>query len=102
MTQQILQLNFFLGVSDEEWEKAAKDLAGTFAEVPGLGWKVWIMNAARHEAGGIYLFDDEASTKAFLESELAKAVKNHPAVKDLDLRQFAVLEEPTRTTRGPL
>lgn len=102
VTKQILQLNFFLGVTDEEWKKTAEELAGSFAEVPGLNWKVWIMNEARHEAGGIYLFEDESSTEAFLQSELAEAVKNHPAVKDMDVKQFDCLEEPSRTTRGPL
>ena len=36
-------------------------LAEQYAAVPGLRWKIWIINEAEGEAGGIYLFDDEES-----------------------------------------
>lgn len=102
MTEQIVQLNFRLGVPENEWEQTAKELADTFAAVPGLRWKVWLMNEAEHEAGGIYLFEDESAAKSFLQSDLASQVASHPAVKDMAVKQSAVLSEPTQITRGPL
>ncbi len=102
MAQQILQLNFDLGVPSEEWEKAAEDLAGTFAAVPGLKWKVWILDENRKQAGGIYMFESEEALDGFLNSELAGAVKAHPAVKNMDARPFDVLLTPSQATRGPL
>lgn len=102
MDEHVLQLNFQLGVPSEEWENTAKDIAGKFAAVPGLKWKVWIMNEERREAGGIYMFESAEAMNTFLGSELAGAVKSHPAVKNMSAKPFGVLPEPTKTTRGPL
>ena len=67
MSKKILQLNFKFSVSSTEYEQAVSPLAEDFAAVPGLIWKVWLMNEAESEAGGIYLFKDESTLKAYLE-----------------------------------
>ncbi len=100
--EQILQLNFRLGVPENEWKETAMELAETFAAVPGLRWKVWFLNQREQSAGGIYLFEDEPSVETFLNSDLAAAVKSHPAVKDMRVTYSGVLGEPTQVTRGPL
>ena len=45
MSEQILQINFNFNVSRMEYEEAAGLLAPSFAELPGLRWKIWLMNA---------------------------------------------------------
>ena len=102
MPGRILQLNFKFSVSKSEYEQAVSPLAAPIAAVPGLRWKVWLMNDAESEAGGIYLFDDEASLQAYLDGPLAGAVASHPALADLTAKPFEVLEEVTAITRGPL
>jgi len=102
MAKMILQINFKFNVSRDEYEQAAKSLATEFAEVAGLSWKVWIMNEAESEAGGIYLFDDESSLQTFLAGALAAKVKNHPAFSDMSAKQFEVMTDATTTTRGPV
>jgi len=102
MTARILQLNFKFGVSPKEYEGAVKPMASDFAKVPGLRWKVWIMNEEEREAGGIYLFEDKASIDTFVQSDLAQSVMDHPALSEFSAKQFDVMEEMTRVTRGPL
>ena len=102
MDSKILQLNFKLGVSSAEYETVASAIAGEFAKVDGLRWKVWILNKAESEAGGIYLFKDETSLKAFLDGPLAAQVAGHPAVKDLSVKRFDVMGDATAVTRGPV
>jgi len=102
MSAKILQINFQLNVLPTEFEEIASSLAGEFAQLPGLGWKIWLMNEAESEAGGIYLFEDEASLRAYLEGPLAAAVMAHPALSDLTAKQFSVIEECTAVTRGPV
>ena len=63
MSQQILQINFKFSVPREQYEGTAANLAEEFAKVPGCIWKVWLMNEKDREAGGIYLFADEASVE---------------------------------------
>lgn len=102
MAERILQINFKFSVSRAEYEQVATSLASEFADVAGLRWKVWLMNKAESEAGGIYLFDDESSLQAFLAGPLAAKVKSHPAFSDMSAKQFDVMADVTAITRGPL
>ena len=101
MSVKLLQLNFRFNVSGAEYEQAVFPLASEFAALPGLRWKIWMINEAEQEAGGIYLFDDEASVKAYLEGPLVAQVTSHPALSDFSVKQFDVMEDLTAITRGP-
>ena len=102
MSARILQVNFKFSVSRSEYEQAAASLAVAFADVPGLRWKVWILNEADNEAGGIYLFDDDASLQDYLAGPLAAQVTSHPAFSDMSTKQFEVMPDATAITRGPV
>ena len=102
MSGTIMQLNFKLHVSADQYEQAVTALADQFAALNGLRWKIWMVNADEQEAGGIYLFDDAASVQAFLEGPLAAQVTSHPALSDFSVKQFDVMEELTAVTRGPI
>ena len=64
MSERILQLNFKFNISGAEFKRAVAPLADDIAAVSGLRWKVWMINEEESEAGGIYLFDNEASIQA--------------------------------------
>lgn len=102
MSQRMIQLNFKFNVSAAEYEAAVSPLAEGFAAAPGLLWKIWMINDAEKEAGGIYLFEDQASLQALLESELVAKVMQHPALSDFNAKQFDVLAKPSAVTRAPL
>ena len=97
-----MQLNFKFSVSGSEYEQAVSPLASQFAAVAGLRWKIWMINEAENEAGGIYMFEDEASVNAFLKGPLAAQVTSHPALSDFSVKQFDVMENITAITRGPV
>ncbi len=102
MSGRIMQLNFKFRISGSEYEHAVSPLASQFAAVPGLRWKIWMMNEAEHEAGGIYMFEDETSVKAFLDGPLAAQVTSHPALSDFSVKQFDVMGDLSEVTRGPV
>jgi len=102
MSDRLLQLNFKFNVSGDLYEQAVSPLASEFAAVPGLRWKIWMINEAEQEAGGIYLFEDEASVKVYLEGPLVAQVTSHPALSDFSVKQFDVMENLTAITRGPV
>jgi hypothetical protein len=102
MAQQIIQVNFKYSLSREEYENTVAPMGQTFADVPGCLWKIWLLNEENSEAGGIYLFSDEASAAQYIESDLWKGVLSHPALSDFSIKQFGVLERVSRTTRAPL
>jgi len=102
MSSKILQLNFRFNVPRAEYEQVMSSIARDFAQVPGLRWKIWLMNEAESEAGGIYVFDDDSSLQTYLDGPLAGAVKAHPALSDLSAKVFDSIEELTAITRGPI
>lgn len=102
MAAQILFISFKLGASRADYEKAAASLAGEFATVPGLRWKIWTISADASEAGGVYLFESESSLQTFLKSPLVAQVKSHPAVSELTAKPYEVMRDATATTRGPV
>jgi hypothetical protein len=102
MSGKILQLNFKFNVPRADYEQAVSPLADEFAAVDGLQWKIWLLNEEESEAGGIMLFDDEGSLKAFLEGQLAAQVTGHPALSDFSVKQFDMMKSETFITRGPV
>jgi hypothetical protein len=100
--EMILQINFTLTVPASDYEKLADSVAQAFAEVPGLKWKIWLLNPGAQEAGGIYLFESQATVDAFLNGPLVAQVKALPAIRNLSVKQFEVMPEVTAVTRGPV
>lgn len=102
MSEQILQVNFRLNVPVADYRRMTSSLAEAFATLPGLRWKIWMLNEERGEAGGLYLFDGPESLAAFLHGPLAKQVAAHPALGDFRAQMFDVMPEVTALTRGPV
>jgi Putative mono-oxygenase ydhR len=60
------------------------------------------MNEAANEAGGIYLFKDEAAVNEYLGGSIVNALKTNPVVSDIRVKMFDVSEAHTLVTRGPI
>ncbi len=102
MSKKVLQINFKIKVPRTDYEKATFDqFAKSIASVKGLLWKVWIVNEEKKEAGGIYLFKDESSLKAYLEGNIVAEVMKHPALSDIDAKIFDVMDKHSKVTHGP-
>lgn len=102
MPAKILQINFRLRTSRADYESLCRSVAQAFAEVPGLRWKLWLLNEREKEAGGIYLFESEQALNSFLSGPLVAQVKSHPALYDLSAKPFDIQEDVTAITRGPI
>ena len=88
------------GVSEADYAALCDDLAGAYAEVPGLDRKVWLANSETGTYGGVYLWCDRQAMAAFAKTDLFASVAKHPNLADIESSDFAVLEGPTRITRG--
>ncbi len=102
MSGKLLQLNLKFSVSPEEYKEAVGPLANELAAVPGHRWTIWLMNEEEQEAGGIYLFEDEASLNAFLGGPIVAKVSSYPVLSDITVKTFNVIEEQTAITKGPV
>lgn len=102
MTKKILQINVRFNVSAEELAQEFEAAAVPIAEVPGLKWKIFGMDEERGEAAGIYLFEDDASRKAYLEGPIIARMKTLEAFSEITMKYFDVVEGATAITRGPV
>ena len=98
----ILQINFKLNVPAAEYHDICRPLARPVADVPGLQWKVWLLNEQQGEAGGIYLFNSEQALEDYVAGPIVSQVKSHPALRELSAKRFDVMEDVTAVTRGPV
>jgi hypothetical protein len=93
MAEQILQLNFRYCGPGNTYQQVVTILAQVASNAPGLIWKTWLINEREAEAGGLYLFRDEASLRHYLEGTLWKTLCQHEAVCDVSTKCFATLNE---------
>jgi hypothetical protein len=98
----ILQVNFKVNLPTAEYKAMCESVSQAVADVPGLQWKVWLLNEAEKEAGGIYLFKDKQSLQNYLAGPIVSKIKSHPALSNLSAKQFDVMEDVTAVTRGPI
>ena len=72
----------------------AEDIAGE----PGLLWKIWTEAPDRKVAGGVYLFEDEASAQAYT-AKHSERLKQF-GITGIDVRQYSDNEALSKITRG--
>jgi hypothetical protein len=105
--KKIVQLNFKFknprSEVEKHWLKGAPEF-GPKGEVKGLLWKIWLMNAAEKSAGGIYLFKDAASARAYVNGPIIAAAPKCPgcSIYNLKIREWDILSKHTKITRGPV
>ena len=102
MGKKILQINLKYKVTPAEISAAFMELAQPIANSEGLEWKTWLHNEEEKSAGGVYLFKDEASVKAYLDGEIVSGIMSHPALSEIDAKVFDVLPEHSKITRAPI
>lgn len=102
MAQTIVQINYRFSSSTEEFRQLTSPAAPALAKVPGLLWKVWLLNEARGEAGGVYLFADEMSAQAYLDGPIVAQIQNVPFLGDFEVRVSAIMAPESAITRGPI
>ncbi len=96
----LLQVDFpYRGPWGEQMAAAMSGLAQSIAGEPGLLWKLWTENKEKEEAGGIYLFADQASAEAYLAMH-SKRLQGF-GVPQVNAKIFAVNEALSRIDRAP-
>ena len=102
MSGKIVQINYKFSVTPAELGESLATLVDAIAAVEGLRWKIWLMNEAESEAGGIYYFEDLAAANAYLTGPIVAGFAQHPAVSDVSVKVFDPDVELSKVTRGPI
>ena len=102
MSKTILQINYTFNSSRADHTALVTPMAEFIAAVPGLVWKIWLMNEAEHESGGIYLFESAEAAQAFVSSAPVTGFAAHPSLGAFSVKLFEAVEALSNMTRGPL
>lgn len=97
----LLQIDFPMqGPWGEEMAAAFRPLAELIGRAPGLRWKIWTERAAEGIGGGVYLFDDEPSARAYLEEHTRRL--NGFGITEVRALVLDVNEPLSAVNRGPV
>jgi hypothetical protein len=97
----LLQIDFpHDGPFGDELAAAMRELAASINDEPGFIWKLWTTNQATREAGGIYLFSDQASAEAYLAKHVARL--EGFGYRDIRAKVFAVNGPLSQLNRAPI
>lgn len=99
---KLLQIDF--PVQDAPWGEAMADAFGDLAELigrtPGLRWKIWTESCDDGVQGGVYLFDDEASARAYRDEHTARLESF--GITGIRAKLLDVNERLTAANQGPV
>jgi heme-degrading monooxygenase HmoA len=88
------------GISEEAYRQQVETVAPVFTELPGLVSKTWLANEETNTYGGVYVWEDREAMAGYAETDIFQGMAANPYFKDLTVRDFDILEAPTRITRG--
>ena len=93
-------VNFNLeGINHDDFMQIADTAAPAFAGVPGLVSKVWLCDQENNTYGGVYTWENQQAMEIFANSELfINALKNNPNFVNISMKDFGVLEGPSKIT----
>ena len=96
-------VNFGLkDLADEDYRAHCGAMAPAFAQLPGLVSKTWLANRETNTYGGVYLWQDRGAMEDYQGSDIYKGMLENPHFENVSVKDFAVLDGPTRTTtRSP-
>ena len=96
----MLIIDFKLDMTTQEYEELSEAVAPEIAQIPGLLRETWLWDPQTQDAGGVYLFDDDASVDRYLNGPVIQQLRGLPQVSEVRTRRFQVLEQPSSMTRG--
>lgn len=99
--KKLLQVDFdFSGPFGKDMAEQLLGLAESINGEPGVIWKIWTESEKDQLAGGIYLFEDEASAVAYLKMHSARL--EAMGVKGIRGKIFDVNLPLSAINKGPI
>lgn len=97
----LIQVDFpYNGPFEEEMSVVMHDLAEDIASESGLIWKIWTESKEQNIAGGIYLFDNEADAKRYIEKHEARLTSF--GIENIRFKILKTNDSLSRIDRAPL
>jgi hypothetical protein len=91
-------VTFGLNIPAEAYTAHTVQIAPEFTAWPGLLGKWWLDDAASATFGGVYLFASQQDADRSRQTDLFRGMLANPALKDITVREYDVLDAPTAIT----
>jgi hypothetical protein len=91
-------VTFGLNIPAEAYTAHAVHIAPGFTAWPGLLGKWWLADTASGTFGGVYLFASQHDADRSRQTDLFRGMFANPALKDVTVREYDVLDAPTEIT----
>jgi hypothetical protein len=100
MDHHCVQVEFELNVGAAEWTAHCEKAVDAMRALPGLEWKLWLLDAEKKTAGGIYLFRSAEAAEAYVHGPIIARLRELPAVKSVRVRTTPVVDSLSVKTRS--
>jgi hypothetical protein len=91
-------VTFGLNIAADAYTAQAVHIAPGFTAWPGLLGKWWLGDTASGTFGGVYLFVSQHDADRSRETDLFRGMFADPALEDVTVREYDVVEAPTAIT----
>jgi hypothetical protein len=91
-------VTFGLNIPADAYAVHATHIAPGFTAWQGLLGKWWLADTASGTFGGVYLFASQHNADRSRQTELFRGMFANPALKNVTVREYDVLEAPTAIT----
>jgi hypothetical protein len=91
-------VTFGLNIPADVYTAHAEHIAPAFTAWPGLLGKWWLGDTASGMFGGVYLFASPRDADRSRHTDLFRSTFTNPALKDVTVREYDVLDAPTAIT----
>jgi Putative mono-oxygenase ydhR len=95
-------VTFGLTVPAEAYTAHAEQIAAGFTAWPGLLGKWWLADGDAGTYGGVYLFASPSDADRSRGTDLFRGMFTNPAMRDVTVREYDVLDAPTAITARAL
>lgn len=103
MTQKLLHISGKLVVSAAQFARENDaESARAFVALPGLLWKIAYVSEAHGEAGGVYLFEDDATLRAFVDGPIVAALADYPLWTEIRAKELDILTDFSAVLGAPI
>jgi hypothetical protein len=100
MNHHCLHVDVTLNISPDEWLELCEGAVPSMQSVPGLVWKLWLLDRERARAGGLYLFQNSQAARAYAEGPLLERLRRSSAVRSLQIELWPIVDSLSRRTFG--
>lgn len=100
MNHCVLHVEVTLEVTAERWLALCESAVPVMARLPGLLWKLWVLDRDAGSAGGVYLFESVEAARAYAEGPVIAHLRSAGVARAVTVRVLPLVDALSQRTRG--